>query len=294
MEIERTNGLSKAVLDVITVKPEDLHVLRETHKYIFFGPMRKDLKNTYFGGVYLFEKKLRIHAGQKVILSHSKEVYGVALVGQAQNRQVWVWLVSFQTEDVVKRLIVQVSDIVGTQNAEETQICRSALARYQRRSHSYAASLATVTAETAASSSDSSMNSPLSVRRLTRSHSRTYSDSEEPRPKRPRRRTPKDEYAEDDFVEEEEEDEDSFDEKLDEDEEEEEIYTFPTLRRNAFLGSPMSSPCASPQRSPPKYLMKDKKELMACQRQQCGELFMTLLECVAVTLASEYPQMVHD
>jgi hypothetical protein len=63
-------------------KPEDLHVLRETHKYIFFGPMRKDLKNTYFGAVYLFEKKLRFQAGQKVVLAHnSKDIYGVALVG---------------------------------------------------------------------------------------------------------------------------------------------------------------------------------------------------------------------
>ena len=107
------------------VAPEDLHVLRETHKYIFFGPMRKDLKNTYFGAVHLFEKKLRIQAGQKVVLAHgSKEVYGVALVGQAQNRQVWVWLVSFQTEDVVKRLIVQVQDIVGTQSPDERDVCR--------------------------------------------------------------------------------------------------------------------------------------------------------------------------
>lgn len=62
---------------------EDMHVLRETHKYIFFGPSRKDLKNTYFQAVYLFEKKLRIQAGQKVILTHnSKEEYGVALVGK--------------------------------------------------------------------------------------------------------------------------------------------------------------------------------------------------------------------
>jgi hypothetical protein len=62
---------------------QEMFVLRETHKYIFFGPSRKDVKNTYFEAVYLYEKKLKIQAGQKVLLvNHGKEPYGVALVGK--------------------------------------------------------------------------------------------------------------------------------------------------------------------------------------------------------------------
>jgi hypothetical protein len=102
-------------------------------------------------------------------------------LGQAQNRQVWVWLVSFETEDVVKRLIVQVQDIVGWQTPKEREVCRNALARYQRRSRSYEAAMR-------ASQSDTSpVPSPISTRRVTRTTT-VKSDEEDPKPKRVKRR----------------------------------------------------------------------------------------------------------
>jgi len=242
-------------VNVEDVQPEDLHALRETHKYIFFGPMRKDLKNTYFGAVYLFEKKLRFQAGQKVVLGNSKDVYGVALVGQAQNRQVWVWLVSFETEDVVKRLIVQVQDIVGWQTPQEREVCRNALARYQRRSRSYGAS----------QSDSSPVSSPLSTRRVTRTPIRSDDEERDPKPKRVKRRiTIVDEFSES------EEDEDSFEETESESDREE-----LSPRRH-------SVPIHKKQRN-----LMDHKSIL---RKQTGDRFMTLLECVVMTLAVEYPE----
>jgi len=236
---------------------QEMFVLRETHKYIFFGPSRKDVKNTYFEAVYLFEKKLRIQAGQKVILSHSKETYGVALVGQAQNRQVWVWLVSFQNEDVVKRLIVQVNEIVGTQTPEEQEICRNALARYQRKSHSYRAMLA---AQEASLQSSSDSNSPLNSRRSLRSHIRpSFFDDVEPKAKRFKRPYGRRYYDSDDEVE------DAFDED-DQMEEDEDVYS------NRRISSPSG------------------KSQLSRQNLEAGDLFLTLLECVVMTLQTEYPQ----
>jgi len=241
-----------------------MFVMRETHKYIFYGPSRKDIKNTYFEAVYLFEKKLRIQAGQKVILGHNKEVYGVALVGQAQNRQVWVWLVSFQTEDVVKRLIVQVADIVGSQTTEEQDICRNALARYQRKSANYRNMLGTndpVSPPLQGSGTDSDQpGTPIkgspATRRLRSQHKGDGSSDE--RPKRAKRT-----YNRYKVYEDEEEEEDAFDElELDDDEEEESFK----------------------RRSSPKKQLNVKR-----QRIECGELFMTLLECVVMTLEKEYP-----
>jgi len=257
MELQSANKSS--MVNVEDVQPEDLHVLRETHKYIFFGPMRKDLKNTYFGAVYLFEKKLRFQAGQKVVLAHnSKDVYGVALVGQAQNRQVWVWLVSFETEDVVKRLIVQVQDIVGWQTPKEREVCRSALARYQRRSRSYEASMR-------ASQSDSSpVPSPISTRRVTRNTIKS-DEEHDPKPKRVKRRI----AIVDEFSESEEE-EDEFDESESESD---------------------SEGGSSPQRRrlPPAHKKRNTMDHKSILRRQTGDLFMTLLECVVMTLATEYP-----
>jgi len=256
MELQSANKSS--MVNVEDVQPEDLHVLRETHKYIFFGPMRKDLKNTYFGAVYLFEKKLRFQAGQKVVLAHnSKDVYGVALVGQAQNRQVWVWLVSFETEDVVKRLIVQVQDIVGWQTPKEREVCRSALARYQRRSRSYEAAMR-------ASQSDSSpVPSPISTRRVTRGTIK--SDEEDPKPKRVKRRI----AIVDEFSESEEE-EDAFDES--------------ETDSDSSGGSPSRR-----RRLPPAHKKRNTMDHKSILRRQTGDLFMTLLECVVMTLATEYP-----
>jgi len=238
---------------------EDMHVLRETHKYIFFGPSKKDLKNTYFEAVYLFEKKLRIQAGQKVVLAHnSKEEYGVALVGQAQNRQVWVWLVSFQTEDVVKRLIVQVSAITGYQTSEESEICRNALSRYQRKSSSYAAYTAAISSPS--TSENSSPNrTPLSTRRL-RSHG--LKTDRELRPKRKPR----------------------FSRKSDDSENsEEDDYYYSS---ESYPNSASNSPLISSRKSHDSDGSDRKKD----HRMEHGELFMTLLECVVMTLAKEYPQ----
>jgi hypothetical protein len=250
----RANGGS-----VEDVEPEDLYVMRETHKYIFYGPMRKDLKNTFFGAVYLFEKKLRIQAGQKVILEHNpREQYGVALVGQAQNRQVWVWLVSFQTEDIVKRLIVQVKSIVGMQSAEEKQICKSALSRYQRRSRSYDpnmnVSVSTTSTPSGSSNDETPQKAPLSARRL-RSQIKPI---EEKRTKRIRReRSPIKATGSDHSSEEEE---DAYD----------------------LTGESSEDTVESEEENPQGQLLKFKREQ--------GDLFMTLLECVVMTLATEYPQ----
>jgi len=254
--------------DVEDVSPDDLHVLRETHKYIFYGPMLKDLKNTYFGAVYLFEKKLRIQAGQKVTLAHgSKETYGVALVGQAQNRQVWVWLVSFQTEDVVKRLIVQVHEIVGQQTPHERELCRNALARYQRRSRSYAAYVQHQAQLSADSQSDHSPSSPSPARnmptRQTRSQNR--SDEEDPKPRRQSKRKTAP-------IEEEDSDFDSEESKeLSETSSEEELPR---------------------RRSPPVTSKRPKWDRSMQIRKQTGALFLSLLEIVVTTLANEYPQAV--
>jgi len=231
---------------------QDMFVLRETHKYIFFGPSRKDVKNTYFEAVYLFEKKLRIQAGQKVVLSHGKEVYGVALVGQAQNRQVWVWLVSFQTEDVMKRLIVQVSDIVGVQSPEEKEMCQNALARYQRKSSSYRSY-----AQQQNQNQDSSGESEgrLASRRL-----RSQNDnSPTARPKRAKR--PYNRRFDDDF-------------EMDEEEEMDEPVEYEDIS-----GSDEEEITGSPA-----------KKTKTAERIAHGELFATLLECVVLTLQTEYPQ----
>jgi len=237
---------------------QEMFAMRETHKYIFFGPARKDVKNTYFEAVYLFEKKLRIQAGQKVVLAHSKETYGVALVGQAQNRQVWVWLVSFQTEDVMKRLIVQVADIIGVQSNEEQEMCRNALTRYQRKSASYRA-LVSQGQENADSSPTSGGESPenqgpIRIRRLRMR-------SEETSPSRPKR-AKKAYNRHRDYEEEYEEEDESFEFADTESEEEAVEYAKP---------NPKS---------------------VTTQRMEHGELFMTLLECVVMTLQNEYPQAV--
>jgi len=254
---------------------QEMFVLRETHKYIFFGPSRKDVKNTYFEAVYLYEKKLKIQAGQKVLLvNHGKEPYGVALVGQAQNRQVWVWLVSFQTEDVVKRLIVTVADIVGTQSPEEEEMCKQALSRYQRKSSSYRAMLAAQQQQDQGSSGNSAeeenlaKNSPSAARRL-RSHDK------EPRPKRMKRPYNRNRL----FDDEEEEEEDAFDQGETDSEEEE--------TRVRYSKSRYSS--SSPQ-PPTKRLAVASPQQLNTHRIQHGELFMTLLECVVMTLHSEYPE----
>jgi hypothetical protein len=239
--------------------PEDMHVLRETHKYIFFGPSKKDLKNTYFQAVYLFEKKLRIQAGQRVVLTHnSKEEYGVALVGQAQNRQVWVWLVSFQTEDVVKRLIVQVSAITGQQTPEEQEICRNSLSRYQRKSSSYAAYAAVTSSPSSTSENSSPNRTPLSTRRL---RSQALKTDRELRPKR----KPK------------------FNRRSADDSENSEDDDFYYSSSPSFSNSATNSPIISAREL---HEAADKKD----HRLEHGELFMTLLECVVMTLAKEYPQ----
>jgi len=265
MEIELPKSIPSSELkQADCLNSQDMFVMRETHKYIFYGPSRKDVKNTYFEAVYLFEKKLRIQAGQKVVLGHNKEVYGVALVGQAQNRQVWVWLVSFQTEDVVKRLIVQVADIVGSQSSEEQDICRNALARYQRKSANYRNMLGNndpICSPLNGSSTDSEPGTPIkgspATRRL-RSQVKPEGSSDE-RPKRAKRS-----YNRYKIYDDEEEEEDAFDEiDLDDDEEEENNYK---------------------RRSSPKKQLNIKR-----QRIECGELFMTLLECVVMTLEKEYP-----
>jgi len=239
---------------------QDMFVLRETHKYIFFGPSRKDVKNTYFEAVYLFEKKLRIQAGQKVVLSHGKEVYGVALVGQAQNRQVWVWLVSFQTEDVMKRLIVQVSDIVGVQSPEEREMCQNALARYQRKSSSYRtfAAQQTQNPDSSGDGESSEGRVALTTRRL-----RSHEGSPTARPKRAKR--PYNRRFDDDFeMEEEEEMEENVEYEDDSDRSDEEEITASPRKKTKTIGD---------QRLP-----------------QHGELFTTLLECVVLALQTEYPQ----
>jgi hypothetical protein len=260
MDLHASSSTENSLANVEDVQPEDLHVLRETHKYIFFGPMHKDLKNTYFGAVYLYEKKLRFQAGQKVVLAHnSKDVYGIALVGQAQNRQVWVWLVSLETEEMVKRLIVQVQDIVGWQTPKEREICKNSLARYQRRSRSYDSSVR-------ASQSDSSPIPAkiLTPRRQTRGGQNEIKSDEDSRPKRAKRRIEIDEYSES---------EDSFAETDSESDSE----SSPERRER---GSPIIK---RQRKNQPSF---DRKSQL---RKQTGDLFMTLLECVVMTLAKEYP-----
>jgi len=256
---------------------QEMFVLRETHKYIFFGPSKKDIKNTYFEAVYLYEKKLKIQAGQKVLLvNHGKEPYGVALVGQAQNRQVWVWLVSFQTEEVVKRLIVTVADIVGTQSPEEEEMCKQSLSRYQRKSSSYRAMLQAQQQDQISSGNsaeeENAKNSPSAARRL-RSHDK---GTPEPRPKRMKRPYNRNRMYDD---EDEDEEEDAFDQGETDSEEEE--------TRVRYSKSRYSS--SSPQ-PPTKRLAVASPQQLNTHRIQHGELFMTLLECVVMTLHSEYPE----
>jgi len=114
---------------------QEIYVIRETHNYLFFGPVRKDEKNTaFFAALYLFKKKMHLQPGQKVSLYDHEGEFGVALVGQAQNRQVWVWLLSFDTNEIVKKSISLVHSVTGVQSPEELQICKDALMRYEKRS----------------------------------------------------------------------------------------------------------------------------------------------------------------
>jgi hypothetical protein len=114
---------------------QEIHVMRETHNYLFFGPVRKDEKNTaYFSALYLFKKKMHLQPGQKVTLYDHDGEFGLALVGQAQNRQVWVWLLSFETNEIVKKSISLVHSVTGVQSPEELQVCKESLARYEKRS----------------------------------------------------------------------------------------------------------------------------------------------------------------
>jgi len=114
---------------------QEIYVIRETHNYLFFGPVRKDEKNTaFFAALYLFKKKMHLQPGQKVSLYDHEGEFGVALVGQAQNRQVWVWLLSFDTNEIVKKSISLVHAVTGVQSPEELQICKDALMRYEKRS----------------------------------------------------------------------------------------------------------------------------------------------------------------